>query len=200
MKIFTALLLLILIPSTLPAQMNGESRLMEIETTVLDYLAKTDPSHLQNLLSYFKESDESTIDERTAQLENVKTELAAFLGDVGIEGSPNGLKFYFSNDDHEKILFVAITNNGFIESLRIEDSTPSIALTVELLPKLVDSLSQNGYSGLLCSQRRGDVSRPTFWNGESGFEYSQYKRDYFCNRFTSYRLHNSFYIIISPTR
>lgn len=78
MKIFTALLLLILIPSTLPAQMNGESRLMEIETTVLDYLAKTDPSHLQNLLSYFKESDESTIDERTAQLENVKTELAAF--------------------------------------------------------------------------------------------------------------------------
>jgi CubicO group peptidase (beta-lactamase class C family) len=157
MKIFTALLLLILIPSTLPAQMNDESRLMEIETTVLDYLAKTDPSHLQNLLSYFKESDESTIDERTAQLENVKTELAAFLGDVGIEGSPNGLKFYFSNDDHEKILFVAITNNGFIESLRIEDSTPSIALTVELLPKLVDSLSQNGYSGLLYARKGGEM-------------------------------------------
>lgn len=79
------------------------------------------------------------------------------MGDVGIEGSPNGLKFYFSNDDHEKILFVAITNNGFIESLRIEDSTPSIALTVELLPKLVDSLSQNGYSGLLYARKEGEM-------------------------------------------
>ncbi len=157
MKIFTALLLLILIPFTLPAQMTGESKLMEIETVVLDYLTNNDPLHLENLLRYFKDSDESSVDEHTAKLESVKAELAPFLGDVGIEGSPNGLKFYFSNDGQEKILVVEITNNGFIERLRVEDSSPSITLTTELLPKLVDSLSQNGFSGLLFARKEGKL-------------------------------------------
>lgn len=162
MRKITVIILITFIPLIVFAQSGGESRLMEIEASVLQFITGDEDADLNELLSYFRTTDESALNNRKSALQAIKKELVPYLGNVGIEGSPQGLRFYFSNGEEEKVLAVMIDNSGQIQGIRLQESAPSLQLSEEMLPYLVDSLEQKGYSGLLYASKNGElfIERP----------------------------------------
>lgn len=156
MRIFVAITLFILAPFTVQAQMDGEARLMEIEASVLQYLTGNNADHLDELINYFRPAEGDALADRKNALKQIKEDLIPFLGDVGIEGGPEGLSFFFSNQEEARVLKVMVNNSGQISGMRLDTPSSGFSLTVEMLPALLDSLENTGYSGLLYARKKGD--------------------------------------------
>ncbi|MBO6793735.1 MAG: beta-lactamase family protein [Balneolaceae bacterium] len=156
MRKLVVLTLFIFAPFVVKAQMDGEARLMEIEASVLQFITGNNAEDLNELIGYFRPAEGDALADRKIALKQIKEDLQPFLGDVGIEGGPEGLSFFFSNQEEARVLKVMINNSGQIAGMRLDIPSSGFTLTVNLLPQLLDSLEDAGYSGLLYARKKGD--------------------------------------------
>lgn len=153
-QLVKALSIVLTLSATVLAQMPTESKMMEIEQSILTFFTGNDPSALDSVLEHFVEIKNQT--ELAQELQAIKEQLSIYTESIGVDGTPNGLQFYFSSVAGEKVLAVDIAGEG-ISAIRLEAVAPRMVLTKQNISALVDSLESAGYAGLLYAQSNGDV-------------------------------------------
>lgn len=137
-------------------------QILELESAVVDFL-QTDSLHDVVIFRntwVFNDSEFLTID----YLTNLRDELKPFLGDLGIEGSPDGLTFYMMSEAGERVLDIGIQRNR-INRMEVKESQAAMIISNQNLEAVIDSLESDGFSGLLFAEKEGEVviNKPFGW-------------------------------------
>jgi CubicO group peptidase (beta-lactamase class C family) len=160
--LITLLLLLCSLSQTLLAQQGPPEYYAAAERHVITYLEGESDASIQTFI--MEAMDPAAVEDEAALFEylnQLRADFKPFIGNFGIEASPDGLIFQFSDGDSQKNLFVRLNPDGITELI---EQTPErrVVITRNTIHAVVDSMETIGMAGLLYVRKNGEeiISRP----------------------------------------
>lgn len=149
MKKFAIILIIILFPIIAVSQ---DTQLLELESAIIDFLQTDSREDIETFQNKWVLSgvEDLTVD----YLEDVRFELRPYLYDVGIDGGPSGLTFYFASDAGERSLKVGLRGVK-ITSMSVHSPENTLMITSENIHSVIDSLESSGFAGLIYVEKEG---------------------------------------------
>lgn len=127
-------------------------KLLELESAVVEFLQTNSISDAE----VFRESWVIPSEDLTVErLIDIREELKPFLGDLGIEGSGEGLIFYLMSPAGERKLSIGISGVK-ITSMDISESESVLKITEQNMNAIFDSLENAGFAGLIFAEKEGE--------------------------------------------
>lgn len=149
-------------PSDIYAQDTPPDYFLKAEEQVIEFLkSDTDQSIYAFIREAMNQHAVENPDSLFHYLKKLREHFRPFLGDLGIEGSPHGLLFMFSNEEGQKNLMIRLSPEGILE-LAEQDPEQPIVISSSNLSEVVDSLEHIGMAGLLYVRKNGEeiINRP----------------------------------------
>ncbi len=151
MRLFNLFIIFLILPATIQAQ---SFTLLELESAVIDFLQTDSDSDVQIFRNTWiiRSDDDMNVD----YLKSIRNELKPFLGDLGIEGAPEGLIFYLSSPAGERKLKVDLRGNK-ITGMQVTIAEKGLQISEENIIAVFDSLENAGFAGLVFAEKQGEV-------------------------------------------